>query len=62
MDSLITKLESMWDRIQELKQTDALAAQIMYEKYKKIEKELEAELPPEIPEPWSTVVEDQAVS
>lgn len=49
------QLDTMWDKIQELKQTDTLAAQVMYEKYKK----LEAEIPPPIP---SYVVEDQAVS
>lgn len=48
-------LDQMWDKIQELKETDTLAAQVMYEKYRK----LSGELPPPTP---SHIVEDQAVS
>jgi len=40
-----TQLSLMWDKIQELKLSDPFAAQIMYEKYKKIADEL----PPPIP-------------
>lgn len=43
--SIETKLEIMWDKIQELKAIDVFAAQIMYEKYKAIADEL----PPPIP-------------
>jgi hypothetical protein len=50
-----SQLIAMWDKIQLLRQSDALAAQVLYEKYKK----LELELPPAIP---SHIVEDQAVS
>lgn len=39
------ELDLMWDRIQELKQTDTLQAQILYEKYRK----LAGDIPPPIP-------------
>lgn len=52
---LETRLSQMWDKIQELKTTDTFAAQVLYEKYKK----LELELPPALP---SHIVDDQAVS
>lgn len=50
-----TQLELMWDKIQELKQTDEFAAHVMYEKYKA----RAGELPPPIP---SHIIMDQAVS
>ncbi len=49
------ELDQMWDRIQELKEKDPLAAQVMYEKYR-----AKAGIPPALPN--SFVVEDQAVS
>lgn len=39
------KLDIMWDKLQELKETDPLAAQFLYEKYKAIA----LELPPPVP-------------
>jgi hypothetical protein len=56
-DSIAAKqaeLDLMWDRIQELKQTDIFAAQCLYEKYKVIL----AKLPPPLP----IDATDQAVS
>jgi hypothetical protein len=55
LNALQLELDLLWDKIQELKLTDTLAAQILYEKYKK----KLGEIPPPIP---SCVVEDQAVS
>lgn len=49
IEETITQLDLMWDKIQELKQTDEFAAQCMYEKYKAIGDELSKELPPPIP-------------
>lgn len=57
---LSDKLEAMWAKIQEARKSDQFKASIMYHKYKELEKELESELPPPIPE--HIVVEDQAVS
>lgn len=51
------ELDLMWDKIQELKQTDEFAAQVMYEKYRV----RAGELPPPIPTS-SYIIEDQAVS
>jgi len=43
-----SQLELMWDKIQELKQTDSFAAQILYEKYRKLLSELPPPLPKEL--------------
>lgn len=39
------ELDLMWDKIQELKETDKFAAQVLYEKYRK----LAGDIPPPIP-------------
>lgn len=39
------ELDLLWDKIQELKEKDTFAAQIMYEKYKA----MSGEIPPPIP-------------
>ena len=49
------ELDLMWSKIQELKETDEFAAQIMYEKYRA----MSGEIPPAIP---SHIIADQAVS
>lgn len=53
--SLDAELDLMWEKIQELKETDMLAAQVMYEKYRA----KAGDIPPPIP---SHILEDQAVS
>ncbi len=59
MKNLANTMEKAWERIQSLKHSDPFQAQVLYEKYKTMGKELEAELPPPLE---SIVIEDQAVS
>jgi hypothetical protein len=49
------ELDLMWDKIQELKETDPFAAQVMYLRYKTMANDL----PPPNP---THIIEDQAVS
>lgn len=57
--SLVQRLKTLWSKIESLKTSDPFQAQCLYEKYKALDTELAAELPPPLP---SMIVEDQAVS
>lgn len=57
--NLVTTMDKAWERIESIKHSDPFQAQVLYEKYKTMGKELEAELPPPLE---SVVMEDQAVS